>query len=185
MKLDQTPPEARINVPTEDLSSVAFTSNLLEFIMAAAGSTTIRAGKIRDTYYVHVGVMKFQGASTEEVYRALFYWLLTKDMNRSLEEYANLANTVLEEPIDMEIIDIIAGEGMTDQGKVLEAYRAEISAAIVQALTKLSAEPGGLPRNTELLVSAVKTLAKRDDIELRDVLVVLGDMKSLEPQLKI
>lgn len=181
------PPEARIDIPMADMSMVNFTSGLLEFIMMAAGHTEIRAGKIRDRYYITVGrSLRFDDATQDGVYRKMLFWLLTSKFTLTPEEYAAEAAKVLEmeETEALELIEKLSEGGMTDFGKKVQEYRLERGGKLSAALAEIKAEKGHLPRDVSVLQDELQRRTGYEDLETQEILVAIGDQQRLEALLR-
>lgn len=180
------PREARIDVPQSEMSMVMFSSGLLEFIMMAGGTTDIKAGAFKGFHYVHVGQRRFEGATADEAYRKMLFWLLTAKLEMTAEEYAERAAAVLQmEDEDTEsMLEILSEGGMTDFGKRVQQYRLERGGKLAEALQQLKTETGHLPKDVSVLQGELQRRTGYEDLDTQEILVAIGDLQRLEETLR-
>jgi len=182
MKLDNTPAAAKIDIPITEMSTVTFTQGLLQHIMTLAGSTTVRAGRIRDEFQITIGETRIKGKNEEEAYRSLFYILLTKPYKMSAEEYASYAGEFfdMEEKETKNLIEELTKDGMSDFGQKVQTYRLERGAKISKVLSEIEAETGRIPLSISTLQDEIQRKTGYDDLDAQEILVAVVDYSKMK-----
>lgn len=183
MQLDQTPKAAKIDIPTSALSMVNFSQSLMELIMVAAGNTNVRSGRIRsDLFVVGIGTLRFEGETSAQAFKRMLFWLLTKELETSAEEYAAHAHHVLdmEDEDTKSLIEELTKDGMSEFGQKVQAYRTERGSLLSEALSSIEKDLGHLPSNIDTLQDELQRRTGYEDLDAQEILIAVVDQKRMQ-----